>query len=43
MHALPMRWILKLLRKNNVFLMDVLKERLGGFNLDSHTFFGIKK
>ena len=43
MHALPMRWIFKLLRKNNVFIMDVLKERLGGFNLDSHTFFGIKQ
>jgi cyclopropane fatty-acyl-phospholipid synthase-like methyltransferase len=43
MHALPMRWVLKLLRKNDIFLMDVLKERLGGFNLDSYTFFGVKQ
>jgi len=42
MHALPMRWITALLRKNNLFLLDVLKDRLGGFNLDSYTFFGIR-
>jgi hypothetical protein len=37
-----MRWITALLRKNNLFLLDVLKDRLGGFNLDSYTFFGIR-
>ncbi len=42
MHALPMRWVLRLIQKNNLVLLDVLKERMGGFNLDSHTFFGIR-
>jgi 2-polyprenyl-3-methyl-5-hydroxy-6-metoxy-1,4-benzoquinol methylase len=42
MHALPMRWVMRLLRKNGLFLIDVLKERQGGFNLDSHTFFGVR-
>jgi len=43
MHALPMRWVNKVIRRNGLFLMDVIKERLGGYNLDSHTFFGIKQ
>lgn len=42
MHVLPMRWINRLIRKNNLFLMDVIKDRLGGYNLDSNTFYGIK-
>ena len=43
MHVLPMRWVVKLLRKNNIVLMDVLKDHLGGFNVDSYTFFGVKQ
>jgi cyclopropane fatty-acyl-phospholipid synthase-like methyltransferase len=42
MHALPMRYIMKLLRENGLFLMDVLKDDLGGFNVDSYTFFGVR-
>jgi 2-polyprenyl-3-methyl-5-hydroxy-6-metoxy-1,4-benzoquinol methylase len=43
MHVLPMRSVFKLIRKNKLIVLDVLKERLGGFNLDSNTFFGIKQ
>jgi cyclopropane fatty-acyl-phospholipid synthase-like methyltransferase len=43
MHALPMRWVNKVIRRNGLFLMDVLKERLGGYNLDSYTFFGVRE
>lgn len=43
MHALPMRWVSHAIRRNGLYLMDVLKERLGGYNLDSYTFFGIKE
>jgi 2-polyprenyl-3-methyl-5-hydroxy-6-metoxy-1,4-benzoquinol methylase len=43
MHALPMRWVNRVIRKNGLFLLDVVKERLGGFGLDSHTFFGIRQ
>jgi SAM-dependent methyltransferase len=40
MHALPMRWVLRAIRKNGLVLFDVLKDRLGGYNVDSYTFFG---
>jgi SAM-dependent methyltransferase len=40
MHALPMRHIIHLIQKSGLTLLDILKDRLGGFNLDSYTFFG---
>ncbi len=40
MHLLPMRYIFQAIKNNNLILLDVLKERSGGFGLDSNTFFG---
>lgn len=42
MHALPMRWVIQVIRKNGLLLLDVLKDRHGGFGNDSNTFFGMR-
>jgi len=42
MHALPMRHVMQLFKRHNISVLDVIKERNGGFNLDSNTFLGIR-
>ena len=42
MHCLPMRHILQVISNYNLTLLDVVKDRMGGYNVDSNTFFGIK-
>ncbi len=41
MHALPMQHILKIIQKHGLTLLDVLKDRQGGWSVDSYTFFGV--
>ena len=41
MHCLPMRYILKIINDCKLTLLDVAKDRLGGYGIDSCTFFGI--
>lgn len=41
MHCLPMREIFRVIRNCNLTLLDVIKDRWGGYGVDSNTFFGI--
>lgn len=42
MHCLPMQHVIKTIAKHKLTLLDMLKDRQGGFGIDSFTFFGIK-
>lgn len=41
MHCLPMRDVLQVISKHGLTLLDVAKDRMGGYGVDSNTFFGI--
>jgi 2-polyprenyl-3-methyl-5-hydroxy-6-metoxy-1,4-benzoquinol methylase len=41
MHCLPMQHILQTISKHQLTLLDVVKDRHGGWGIDSFTFFGI--
>jgi predicted O-methyltransferase YrrM len=41
MHCLPMRDVLQVINKHDLTLLDVIKDRRGGYGVDSNTFFGI--
>lgn len=41
MHCLPMQHVLQTIAKHRLTLMDVVKDRHGGWGIDSFTFFGI--
>lgn len=43
MHCLPMRHVFQTINSCNLTLLDVVKDRMGGFGIDSNTFFGIKQ
>lgn len=43
MHCLPMRTVLEIISLQNLTLLDVVKDRMGGYGVDSNTFFGIKQ
>lgn len=40
-HLLPMRNVLQVISDHNLTLLDVIKDRQGGYGVDSDTFFGI--
>jgi len=42
LHALPMRHIFETIARSGAQVLDVAKDRMGGFNVDSFTFFGRK-
>jgi 2-polyprenyl-3-methyl-5-hydroxy-6-metoxy-1,4-benzoquinol methylase len=42
MHCLPMQHIIQTIAKHQLTLLDVLKDRQGGWGIDSVTFFGVK-
>jgi 2-polyprenyl-3-methyl-5-hydroxy-6-metoxy-1,4-benzoquinol methylase len=42
MHALPMQHVIQSIYSNGLTLLDVIKDRQGGWNIDSYTFFGCR-
>jgi cyclopropane fatty-acyl-phospholipid synthase-like methyltransferase len=43
MHCLPMQHILQTISKHQLTLLDVVKDRQGGWGIDSFTFFGVNQ
>ena len=43
MHCLPMQHVLRAIERHGLTLLDVLKDRQGGWGIDSFTFFGFKR
>jgi len=42
MHCLPTQHVLRAIARNNLQLLDVVKDRQGGWGIDSLTFFGVR-